>query len=56
MKKILFSLMCAILLPIDMVAQTVTLTFTGKDANSLRVQLDRVSVTNLTKGWQETIY
>ncbi len=56
MKKILFSLMCAILLPIGMVAQTVTLTFTGKDANNLRVQLDRVTVTNLTKGWQETIY
>ena len=56
MKKILFSMMCAILLPLGMMAQTVTLTFTGKDANNLRVQLDRVSVTNLTKGWQETIY
>ena len=37
-------------------AQSVTLTFTGKDANNNRVQLDRVSITNLTKGWQETIY
>ncbi|MBQ7735074.1 MAG: T9SS type A sorting domain-containing protein [Bacteroidales bacterium] len=37
-------------------AQSVTLTFTGRDANNNRVQLDRVSITNLTKGWQETIY
>ena len=56
MKNILFSLIFAILLPVGMIAQSVTLTFTGKDANNNRVQLDRVSVTNLTKGWQETIY
>ena len=56
MKNILFSLIFAILLPMGMMAQSVTLTFTGKDANNNRVQLDRVSVTNLTKGWQETIY
>ena len=56
MKKILFSLMCAILLPLGMMAQTVTLTFTGKDANTNRVQLDHVAITNLTKGWQETLY
>ena len=37
-------------------AQTVTLTFTGKDANNQYVQLNRVVITNLTKGWQETIY
>ncbi len=37
-------------------AQSVTLTFTGKDANNNWVQLDRVSITNLTRGWQETIY
>ena len=37
-------------------AQTVTLTFTGKDANNNWVQLNRVAITNLTKGWQETIY
>ena len=56
MKNILFSLIFAILLPLDIMAQSVTLTFTGKDANNNRVQLDRVSITNLTKGWQETIY
>ena len=56
MKNILFSLILTILLPMGMVAQSVPLTFTGKDANNNWVPLDRVSVTNLTKGWQETIY
>ena len=37
-------------------AQSVTLTFTAKDAANQYVQLNRVSITNLTKGWQETIY
>ena len=36
-------------------AQTVTLTFTGKDTNNHWVRLDRVAITNLTKGWQETL-
>lgn len=38
------------------VAQTVALTFTGRDAVNQYVQLDRVVITNQTKGWQETIY
>jgi uncharacterized protein (TIGR02145 family) len=37
-------------------AQTVTLTFIAKDGNNRNVQLNSVSITNLTKGWQETIY
>ncbi len=36
-------------------AQTVTLTFSGRDGANQYVQLDRVSITNLTKGWQETL-
>ena len=36
-------------------AQTVTLTFTGQDAANQYVQLDRVSITNQTKDWQETL-
>ena len=36
-------------------AQTVTLTFTAKDAGNHHVQLNRVIVSNLTKGWQETL-
>jgi len=37
-------------------AQDVTLTFTGRDADGRYVQLDRVVVTNHTKGWQETLF
>ncbi len=37
-------------------AQTVSLTFTGRDATNRYVQLNKVVVTNLTKSWQETIY
>lgn len=37
-------------------AQTVTLTFTGRNAANHYMQLDRVVITNQTKGWSETIY
>lgn len=37
-------------------AQTVSLTFTGKDTANNYVQLDSVMITNVTKNWQETIY
>ena len=54
MKKIftfsLLTLMC-----IFAAAQTVTLTFTGRDADNRYVKLDRVVVTNYTRGWQKTI-
>lgn len=36
-------------------AQTVTLTFTGQDADNQYKQLWSVSIKNLTKGWEETI-
>ncbi|MCR4826919.1 MAG: T9SS type A sorting domain-containing protein [Bacteroidales bacterium] len=36
-------------------AQTITLTFTAQDAGNHHVQLSRVIVSNLTKGWQETL-
>ena len=36
-------------------AQSITVQFTGQDASSHRVQLDRVIVTNLSQNWQETI-
>ena len=36
-------------------AQSVTLTFTGNTANNQYVPLSRVVVSNLTKGWQETL-
>ena len=36
--------------------QTVTLTFTGRDAVNNYVQLDSVSVVNMTRSWQEILY
>ncbi len=55
MKKLsLLSLL--IILSISAFAQTVTVTFTGRDMNGHWVQLDRVVITNLTQNWTETIY
>ena len=53
--SILFFALVA-LLPMRLMAQTVTLKFTARDTNNQYVQLDRVCITNLTRGWQETIY
>ena len=54
MRKLLLSLLficvCA-----ATIAQTVTLTFTAQDAENHYVQLNRVAIANLTKGWQEII-
>ena len=55
MRKILCFIAIA-LVGVVAFAQTITLTFTGRDAADHYVQLNRVSITNLTKGWQETIY
>ena len=41
---------------LGLAAQTVTLTFTAKDAANHYVQLNKVVITNLTKSWQETIW
>lgn len=54
MKKFyLFSIFLT--LCVSALAQTVTLTFTGKDANNNWVQLNRVVITNQTRNWSETI-
>ncbi len=37
-------------------AQTVTLTFTGRDADNHYISFDRVEIGNVTQSWQETIY
>ena len=55
MKHLLFPLIFAILLPLFAMAQSVPVSFTGRDANNHWVQLDRVVITNQTKGWTETI-
>ena len=54
MKKTVTFLMM-MLLYATLSAQTVTLTFTAQDAYGQYVQIDRVVVTNQTKGWQEII-
>lgn len=55
MKKT-FILIAIMLLCAGAMAQTVTLTFVGKDANGYGKKLDSVVVSNRTKHWQETIY
>ena len=56
MKKTFLLLICLLVCCTAAIAQSVTLTFTAKDVANHYVQLNRVSITNLTKGWQETIY
>lgn len=55
MAKQYFLFFVAGLLCLTAAAQTVTLTFSGRDAQSHYVQLNQVTVTNLTRGWQETL-
>ena len=54
MKKVLF-LTILFTTCISTFAQTVTLTFSGKDESNRYVRIDSVVVENLTKGWQETL-
>ena len=55
MKKTI-CILALVLMGVTTFAQTVTLTFTGRNAANHYMQLDRVVITNQTKGWQETIY
>ncbi len=55
MKKT-FTLIAMMLLCAGAMAQTVTLTFVGKDYNGYDKKLDSVVVSNRTKHWQETLY
>lgn len=50
-----FTFMIMLLLLVAASAQSVTLTFTGRGASNMYVPLNRVVVSNLTKGWQETL-
>lgn len=54
MKKLLFSITFSLLL-ITVSGQTLTLTFTGRDANDEYLRTSRVVINNLTRGWQETL-
>lgn len=53
--KYLFTLISIVLLVTAASAQSVTLTFTGRDVNNQNVPLERVVIRNITKGWQETL-
>ena len=55
MKK-LFFILSLLMLSFGAWAQTISISFTGKDAANHYVRLNRVIVTNLTQNWQETIY
>lgn len=55
MKRILtFSLL--VLMCCSTMAQKLTISFTGRNADKKNIQLSRVVVTNHSKGWQETLY
>ena len=54
MKKIL-TLIIIVFCAATLFAQTVSVTFTGREAPNHYLPLNRVVVSNLTKGWQETL-
>jgi uncharacterized protein (TIGR02145 family) len=56
MKKCFMLIVCILVCCTIAFTQNITLTFTAKDAANHYEQLNRVFITNLTKGWQETIY
>ena len=56
MKKAILLFCVALLYASTSFAQTVTLTFTGRDGGNHHIDLSYVSVTNVTKGWQEYLF
>ena len=56
MKKIICILMTTLVGITAVFAQTVTLTFTGCDANNHFIPFNRVLIVNVSQGWQETLY
>ena len=56
MNKATLLLCFAFLLTSAVFAQSVTITFTGRDGGNKHVELEYVSVTNVTKGWQEYLF
>lgn len=55
MKK-LFLVTVFVILEFCLFAQPIPISFQGRDANNNWIQLNRVMITNITEGWQETIY
>ena len=56
MKKTTLLLCIALLFASAGIAQSVTLTFTGRDGGNHHLELEYVAVTNVTKGWQEYLF
>ena len=56
MLQIAISLIAAIVAINTTFSQSVTLNFTCRDASNQYVQLNRIVINNLTKGWEETIW
>ncbi|MBR6161855.1 MAG: T9SS type A sorting domain-containing protein [Bacteroidales bacterium] len=56
MEKIICILMTTFVGITAVFAQTITLTFTGRDADNHFVPFNRVEITNVTRNWQETLY
>ena len=55
MKRIIF-ISIMVLLSVNVFAQTVFLTFTGRDSYGQHVPLDSVLIRNLTRGWQQSFF
>lgn len=56
MRKIFIALTFCTLTVALLDAQSTVITFTGRDSINHHVPLSRVVVTNITKGWQETLF
>ena len=53
--KRLFTLLIVMEYSVFCFAQTVTLKFTGRDANGQYCPLNQVTINNLSQNWQETL-
>ena len=56
MKKTILMFCVAVLFASTCFAQTATITFTGRDGGNKHIEFSYVSVTNVTKGWQEYLF
>lgn len=56
MKKTILLFCVAVLYAYACFAQTATITFTGRDAGNHHIALEYLTVTNVTKGWQEYLF
>ena len=55
MKRFFTTMLLCCLMVTFLDAQSTVITFTGRDSINHHIPLNRVVVSNLTKGWQETL-